>query len=134
MRYFTKAERTFRKDYQRFQDKEQPCKKVLMPAIVNSDILIQKKYLFNLCNIKWWNHLYNTMLTRLTNRLSNQLYNFTRKPSTNSSFVNLYQSSIFKSIYTIIKARISTISLMTVKHLSDISNYCPLSSSVYHIK
>jgi hypothetical protein len=50
------------------------------------------------------------MLSRLTNKLENTLYVFSRKLTTPANYLPLYQSAIFKSTFSITQPKTSMMS------------------------
>lgn len=80
---------------------------------------------------EWWNPYNNKMMNRLTTRISNSLYIFSRKRTAAPNFLQLYQSAVFKCTLTTMQPRIlTTFSLAASLHW-DISKFCPLCSPVY---
>lgn len=81
---------------------------------------------------EWWNS-YNKMMNRLTTRLSNSLYIFSKSRTAKPNFLPLYQSAVFKCTRPTTQPMTSMTSSPAASPPSDTSRSCPLSSPAYHL-
>ena len=71
------------------------------------------------------------MLTRLTNKLHNTLYTFSRPRKSPANYLPLYQSSVFKCMFLSTQLRISMMSSRKANLPSDTSNFYLFFSQAY---